>query len=166
MANQIDIKHLEYELRQLLGATKVCSVLEKHHTGNIVNYVEDSVYVHVRNLYNFFAANAQYDAKVTEFTAHTFQLPLYDTWKQPLHVHALHIKVDRTGPSSRKSNVQNGKHINEMIQDFASDIERLWIEWIRVTTDARLKAQLVQALENAQTESQDDATSLESKLSS
>ena len=53
MANQIDIKHLEYELRQLLGAAKVCNVLEKHHTGNIVNYVKDSQHVYVRNLYHF-----------------------------------------------------------------------------------------------------------------
>ena len=162
MTTSINIDDLKYELRLLLGAAKISKVLEKASTGNAVNYAKDSVYLHARNLYNFFASDTSNDARVTQFTNHSFDLSLYNLWIGALHDHALHIKTKR---SYNVSNVVNGIHLNDTTQDFADDIKRIWTEWRDITTDAAIKAQLTEALNTAEQESEDDAVLLAKKLS-
>ena len=159
----VPITDLAYELRMLLGAAKLCQLFEAYDVGNQVNFFKDSVYLHSRNLYNFFAANANNDAKVTQFipqTVHTFDLSLYNTWIGPLHDHASHIKTSRHTPT----NVINGVHLNEQVQNFANDIERLWTDWINHTSNSALKTQLEDALNEARDQSQDDYNSLKKRL--
>lgn len=156
----VPLKDLEYELRMLLGAAIIYSLLEKINAGNPVNYVRDSVYLHARNLYNFFSADTRNDAKVTQFTQHSFDLSFYDTWKDALHTHASHIKTSRHTPN----NVINGEHLNEQIQKFASDIESLWQDWMDHTINTQLKVQLNDALVRARREAQNDYDSLARKL--
>ena len=145
----------------LLGAAKLTTLLETRHAGNLINYTKDSTYLHIRNLYNFFAADARNDAKVTQFTSHTFNLSLYTIWKSALHDHAAHIKTSRHSPT----NVIAGVHLNEKIQDFAIDIEALWTEWINNTSDQNLKIQLTDALASSRTAAQADYDYLDKKLS-
>lgn len=158
--NTVPIPDLDYELRMLLGAAKQCELFEEYNIGNPINYIKDSVYIHARNLYNFFKANANNDAKVTQFTLHQFDLSLYDTWIDALHTHASHIKTSRHTPN----NIVGGQHLNEQIQNFAADIESLWEEWINNTSDQQLKTQLEEALNSARLKANDDYISLKKKL--
>lgn len=150
--DKVNVQDIQYELRMLLGAVKLCESSKKDDIGNIINYFKDSVYVHTRNLYNFFMANASNDAKVTAFGDYFFDSELYRTWKSALHNHVLHIKPQRNNPN----NVISGKHLNEMTLHFKTDISRLWDEWIKNTTDKTLKKQLEEAKEKAEKEAQDD----------
>jgi hypothetical protein len=158
--NTVPIEDIAYELRMLLGAAKICQLFDEYNVGNPVNYAKDAVYLHARNLYNFFAADTRNDAKVTQFTQHQFDLTLYRTWIGPLHDHASHIKTSRHTPT----NVINGEHLNEQIQKFASDIEKLWDEWSRITPASTLKTQLEEALNDARTQSWDDYDSFKKRL--
>lgn len=159
----VPIADLAYELRMLFGAAKICQLFDEDgNIGNPVNYAKDSVYVHTRNLYNFFAADTRNDARITQFTTHTFDLSFYDTWIGALHDHALHIKDSRHTPT----NIVNGKHLNEQIQNFADDIEKLWRDWIANTPSTlSLKAQLEDALTHAHEQAQGDYDLLKKRLS-
>lgn len=161
MNHKVPIDDLAYELRMLFGAAKLCQLLDKQDVGNPVNFMKDSVYLHTRNLYNFFAANTGNDAKVTQFTTHTFNLSFYNTWIDALHDHALHIKTSRHTPT----NVVGADRLNEQIQNFATDIEGLWNDWIAHTTPgSSLETKLKDALAKAHKEAQDDYDSLEKRL--
>lgn len=155
------INDLAYELRMLFGAAKICRLFDEYGIGNPINYPKDSVYLHCRNLYNFFAANTNNDAKVTQFTQHQFNLTFYGTWIDALHDHASHIKTSRHTPT----NVVNGDHLKDQVQKFTKDIENLWIDWIDHTTNLRMKTQLKDALDKARREAQDDYDSLKKRLS-
>lgn len=159
--SNVPISDLAYELRMLLGAAKICQLSDEYCLGNLVNYPKDSVYLHARNLYNFFAADTRNDAKITQFTPHQFDLTLYRTWIGALHNHASHIKTSRHTPT----NIVGGEHLNEQPQKFANDIEKLWIDWIDNTTAQPLKAQLQDALDAARLEAQGDYDSLKQRLS-
>ncbi len=148
----IPINDLRYELRMLLGAAKVCELFETTQMGNVVNYIKDSAYMHARNLYNFFAADTKNDAKVTQFTNHKFDLIMYETWKDALHSHVLHIKSNRHTPT----NIVNNTHLNTIIPVFAKNVTDLWQEWIDNTEQNELKETLIGALMTAQKEAQDD----------
>lgn len=117
---------LQYELRMLLGATGMCRLFDEQDLGNPVNYFKDAVYLHARNLYNFFGTSTRNDAHVKNFTQHAFDLSLYTAWSAALHNHVMHIKPGRINPN----NVINGIHINEMIYEFTKDIESLWQDWV------------------------------------
>lgn len=151
--NKCIIEDLGYELRMLIGASEIAEALD---SGNQVNYVKDSVYLHARNLYNFFSSSARYDAKVSQFTNHIFDLSFYDLWKDPLHRHVLHIMDSRTSPN----NVINGEHINEQTKNFAEDIKKLWNDWIDNTTDPALKSELEHSLNQAIEEAGNDLDGL------
>ncbi|MEI6533266.1 MAG: RhuM family protein [Candidatus Roizmanbacteria bacterium] len=167
--NSVSIIDLSYELRLLLGAKKLCELCKCHDDdeknknnkfGNVVNYFKDSAYIHVRNLYNFFAANTTNDAKVTQFTNYEFDVRLYKTWINALHTHVLHIKTGRNRPN----NVINGRHINTMIPDFTEDIVRLWQEWIDSSNETKIKNELKKALERAEVDAKNDFDSLNNLL--
>lgn len=163
MTTNIDIDDLQYELRLLLGAAKIASILEKTASGNVINYAKDSVYLHARNLYNFFSGNATNDARVKQFTDHSFDLTTYNLWIGALHDHVLHIKTKR---SHNVSNVINGVHLNEKTQDFADDIKKMWTEWRDATLDPVFRVRLTDALDVAQKEAEDDFDFLSKKLES
>ncbi len=157
MASIISIDDIAYELRQLLGANKVTTELENRNAGNLINYGKDSVYLHVRALYNFFSNRSSFEAKVSDFTSHTFDTSLYNgKWKKPLHNHALHMGDSRT---HQVSNFDGTEYLNEQVHKFSNDIEGLWIEWISVTTDAVLKQELQDVLDKARLESDEDLRS-------
>jgi len=158
--NTVPIDDLEYELRMLLGAAKQCQLFDEHDIGNPINYAKDSIYLHARNLYNFFSANTANDARVTKFTSHQFNLTFYGIWIDALHNHASHIKESRRTPT----NVVNGDHLKDQVQKFASDIEGLWTDWINHTTDPQLKTRLKDALKSARQEAQDDYDSLKKRI--
>ena len=151
--NRVDIQDLRYELRMLLGAVKISCLFESSNLGNLVNYVKDSAYVHIRNVYNFFEAKSRNDAKATQFTKHSFDVALYHEWSDALHQHVLHIKTKRTHPNNiNKSRI----HINQMIPIFAYDIQKLWKELIGQVKDLCVKTQLEDAFLTAEKEAQED----------
>jgi|GEM_PF-2085128 len=164
LLDTVPIEDLKYELRLLLGAAKICELNEQNKgrdIGNTINYFKDSAYIHVRNLYNFFAANTGNDAKVTQFTTQIFDVSLYtNTWKDALHTHVLHIKTSRNKPN----NVIKGVHLNEMIPIFARDIEKLWQEWIDTTENIPFKIILICTLEKAKENAQNDCDNVEKIL--
>ena len=151
---------LFYELRMLLGASKTTQLFDEKSMGNPTNFFKDSVYLHIRNLYNFFWGNANNDASVYDYIIHVFDVSLYIKWKKALHKHVLHIKNTR----AKADNEVHGEHLNTMTQNFTSDIVNPWKEWIEVTTDKSIKALLEQTLEIAQKEAQDDYDSLKEKI--
>jgi hypothetical protein len=165
MNNKLPIEDLKYELHLLLGAAQIVEALEEFNKnnpdtiGNLINYFKDSAYIHTRNLYNFFAADTKNDAKVTQYiNNHLFNLALYQTWIGALHDHVLHIKTKRGDVI--KSNLINGKYLNEMVPCFASDIEQLWNVWVKITPDATLKTRLKNTLSEAQTCAKNDSENL------
>lgn len=163
--NKVPIEDLAYELQLLLGSAEVVKKLEaydkkqtddKDKVGNLINYFKDSAYMHARNLYNFFAADTKNDAKVTQYiNTYLFDLTTYRQWIDALHDHALHIKTKR-GTTS-KSNVINGKHLNEMVPDFADDIKKMWQDWIDNTTNSTTRTELEDALKSAEESAESDA---------
>lgn len=142
----------DYELRQLLGAAQLVKLFDKKGMGNASSVLRDSVYLHARNLYNFFHGVARNDASIYEFTNHVFDVSFYIKWKNPLHNHVLHIKDSRTGPN----NEIDGVHISAMVQEFASDLEKIWEDWVRITTDVELKKILQDGLVKARNDAQND----------
>ena len=161
---KVPLDDLAYELQLLLGASKIIDTLERYDSqrladdrkmGNLVNYFKDSAYVHIRNLYNFFSANTQNDAKVTEYIkGYSFNLTMYRNWKGALHDHALHIKAERK--NTPRSNAIGGRHLNEMVPDFTNDILKLWQDWIDNTTDKTLEKKLIKILDDAKKATNDD----------
>jgi len=153
-----DIKDLEYELRMLLGADKMVLLFEEKSVGNPVNFFKDSVYLHARCLYSFFYKNR---GKLTN--GQGFEMNEYESkWMNPLNNFVMHI--DASGTRSGGGNIQNSTHLNQKIHWFASDIVRLWTEWINNTTDSTFKRVLEKSLKNAQRDAQNDYTGLLSKL--
>lgn len=152
----VEIEDLEYELRMLLGAAQLQQLTSDKLPGNIENYFKDSVYVHVRNLYNFFVKpTSGNDDSITLFGTRLMTSRLYPhPWQVGINTNVMHVN----GRRSAGHNVHNGKHINECISDFADDIERMWLEWIAITQDAGLKVKLEEALAKARQESQNDVT--------
>ena len=142
----------DYELRQLLGAAKTVKLFDDNDLGNICSLTRDAIYLHARNLYNFFHGVARNDASVYEFTNHVFNVSLYIKWKGPLHNHVLHIKDSRVRPN----NEIDGVHISRVALDFVDDIERLWQDWINVITDSKLKKLLQDGLEKARHDAKND----------
>jgi len=149
---ELFLKDLFHELRMLLGAAKMAKLFNENGMGNPENYFKDSVYLHARNLYNFFRGDARHDASVYDYVVHVFDVDLYIKWKNPLHNHVLHIKNTRT----EANNEINGVHINTMIQAFANDIEKLWQNWIDVTIDPKTKKLLRDLLKEAQEQADGD----------
>ncbi len=143
---------LFYELRMLLGASKMASLSSERKLGNLENYFKDSAYLHIRNLYNFFSECSIHDARVHEFVDCDFDLQLYKKWKGPLHNHVLHIKDTRT----RANNIKSGGHLNKMVQTFTEDIKNLWQDWIEATADKTEKELLQSLLLKAQEQADDD----------
>jgi hypothetical protein len=150
----VAIKHLEYELRMLFGAAKLQQLISSKLPGNIENYLKDSVYVHVRNLYGFFVeASTGNDDSISLFGEQPMTSTLYPRpWRAGINTNVMHIR-DRRADGH---NVHNGKHINECIEDFVDDIERMWLEWITITQNQSLKKELEEALANARRQSRDD----------
>lgn len=166
-----DIKFIRedlfYELRMLLGAANVIELLDGGKKDNLINYFKDSVYLHSRNLYNFFSNGGRNDAHVEDYSAHDFDCSLYKkkdkdnkTWEDALHNHVLHIKNTRINPN----NIIDGKHLNEMPLEFVEDIQRLWKKWIEVTTDTQMKNELSSRLKKAQDLARGDCDQLHKLL--
>lgn len=145
-------KHLFYELRMLLGAKKVLEVFDENEMGNICSLVRDSIYLHARNLYNFFSGKARNDASIGIFSDHEYNLGLYETYGDELHEAALHIKPQRIIESASSGN----KLLADVAVLFAEDIERLWQDWIANEKDQEIKDQLIETLAKARQESDDD----------
>ena len=87
--------HLFYELRMLLGAAKMIKLFDENDMGNPSNYFRDSVYLHARNLYNFFDGEATYDSSIHTYVNYVFDVSLYIKFKSQLHAKVLHIGEPR-----------------------------------------------------------------------
>ena len=156
------IKELEYELRMLIGSAQIVELLKKHKTGNIINYYKDSVYLHARNLYNFFSANKVYDARVTDYGGHGifFDMSVYRKWFKALHTHVLHINTGRTPPV----NVIKGEHLNDQTKLFSDNIVGLWESWIGGVSDSATRKLLQDNLDKAKEEANNDCESVKRLL--
>jgi len=150
-----NLADLEYELRMLLGADKMVSLSEEIGLGNQVNFFKDSVYLHARCLYTFFYKNRK--------KGHRFEMNEYESkWMKPLNEFVMHL--DANGMRTGGLNVQENTHLNEKPHWFATDVVRLWSEWIDNTTNEKLKRDLESSLSKAQADAQNDYDELYSKL--
>ncbi len=143
---------LFYELRMLLGAANMVKLFDEKDMGNPASLFRDSVYLHARNLYNFFEGCARHDASIHDFTSRVFNLGLYKKWRTALHNHVLHINEKRL----KENNTIEGVPIDAMVQEFAKDIEQLWGEWIEFEKDQEIKKLLLSELETALEQANDD----------
>ena len=146
----------------LFGAAKLQRLLSSEVPGNPENYLKDSAYVHMRNLYNFFTVSKPgNDSSITQFGDSVIASKLFPSpWKPGLNVDVMHIAGNR----ANSLNVQNGKHINECIQDFATDIESMWSTWVAATKDPKLRVQLAKSLTRANQQAQDDFEAVKNAL--
>lgn len=153
-----------YELRQLLGAGQVLKHMDENAYGNICSLMRDCIYLHARNLYNFFHGCAEHDASVYEFTKHDFDVSLYIKWKPALHNHVLHARDSRRNPN----NAGRGQQLSDVALDFVDDIEKLWSDWILVAEKEEktdLHDLLTNGLKEAKEQADDDLSGLNSKES-
>jgi|GEM_PF-1400330 len=153
-------EHLFYELRMLFGASKLVALFDKYDMGNAASLYRDSVYLHTRNLYNFFWGVAKNDVSIYEYINHVFDVALYLKWTNPLHAYVIHIQ-DKRNKSSREI---DGKTIDQMVLEFKKDIESLWIKWIEVEKDPKVKEILICKLAQAIQEANNDYRNTRSKI--
>jgi len=133
-------------------------LFEEKNVGNQVNFFKDSVYLHARCLYSFF-----YKSRGKLTVGQGFEMNEYESkWMEPLNNFVMHI--DANGTRSGGGNVQDNTHLNQKTHWFASDIVRLWTEWIGSTTDQTFKVILETSLKTARKDAQNDYNGLLSKL--
>ncbi|MBI3984182.1 hypothetical protein HY346_02690 [Candidatus Microgenomates bacterium] len=155
------MRHLKYELRMLLGAAKLQKYFSENFPGNTENYPKDSVYLHARNLYNFFTkSKSRDDGSITQYGDKVISSPLYPKpWGPALNNRVMHI-----GNRSNTINIQGVVHLNDMVQEFAQDITRMWQEWIDQTSDLELRQKLEDALAQSEKQSSHDVTQMRQYL--
>ena len=153
------IDNLFYELRMLLGASKMCELADTNEWGNSTNYVKDAVYVHSRNLYIFFTNKTRNDddLAIKDFELKSIYSQLYPKhygeWKEAYHDHILHLRKTRT---NKPSNLHGTRHLNEQIRNFTNDIISLWETWESLTGNRSIKLLLEAKLLDAKKQSTDD----------
>jgi len=152
-----DLEDVSYELRMLLGAAEMCKAAEKRNSGNIVNYFKDSVYVHARILYEFFTdADYKNDASIVQFGHPTIASTLYtEAFRQRLNRRAMHMNHSRGKNTTKEPD--GTTQLNEQIQDIVADIRDLFQQWINTCTDAKLKADLAELVEEAEKQTAHDS---------
>src|SRR5262249_14950370 len=113
-----------HELRCLLGAVTVWEAFSKAQAGFDVVVAMDSAFVHARCLFNFFTLEkGGNDVSVTEFgPASPYSSAVYDSWREPLNRHVLHIAKGRTTPT----NVVSSGHLNQQVGAFGHEVLGLW----------------------------------------
>lgn len=115
---------LYYELRCLLGAATIWQIFKNNDQGFDVAVAADSVYLHARNLFNFFTKQqSKHDISITEFGLKApFKVPIWNKWEGALNRHVSHISPGRSNPQNLKAN----GHLNKQIIKFAEEILNLW----------------------------------------
>lgn len=76
---------------------------------------------------------------------------LYGDWKNAIEKFVLHL--GQRGQEG-KSNMRKGKHLNDMIPCFGSEVVRCWQQWI--DSDLNNKGQLEEILSKCRTSAQQD----------
>lgn len=145
-------KHLGYELEMLLHSSVATKVFDDYDLGNVCSVTRDSIYVHTRNLHNFFCTDSRNDRHVNEFGTSIMDSPLSDDEVGALHSHVLHIK-------QKRNNSNNPVKLSGVALRFVDDMIDLWKKWIK-TSPEEIQKVLVDIL----TESQRSAKKTESSL--
>lgn len=119
--------HLYHELCSLLEAATFWQILKESRAGCEVSLVMDSVLVHARSLFIFFAATKSdkentNSIKMTDFGLNMYKSSIYSTSKEPLNRHLFHLNKKRL----KSTNKNKSGHINEKVKIFADEILRLW----------------------------------------
>lgn len=117
-------EHLGYELQMLLGAAAATKVFDAYKLGNVCSITRDSIYVHTRNLHNFFCTKSNNDRHIKDFGHVKMTSPLSKDEHDALHSHALHVKKER-GHST------NPVDLSKVAFRFADDMVQLWEQWIK-----------------------------------
>lgn len=115
-------KHLGYELQMLLGAAAATKVFDEYKLGNVCSATRDSIYLHTRNLYNFFCTKSRNDRHINEFGHTRMTSPLSTDEEDALHSHALHIKKEREYSI-------NPVDLSKIALRFEDDMVNLWEQW-------------------------------------
>src|SRR3974390_3908544 len=105
-----------HELRCLLGAATVWTAFSNARAGFDVVVAMGSAFVHARCLLNFFTIKKSgNDVSVTEFGPKAeYKSRVYDTWREPLNRHVLHIAKGRITPR----NLGRSGHLNQQVKAF------------------------------------------------
>jgi hypothetical protein len=167
-------KHLYNDLRWLLCSATVWAaykrlVEEKHilkdtdFPSNFLIYPQHSVYLFARSLFEFFLENKQrskyHYVNWGSFGGQKQTSSFYiDDLKEPLHRHAMHLQDRLTA-----TNEINGRHINNLIVEIATEIIRLWKSYTQSVENHNFKKELNNALCKALDESQKIAETYQNK---
>lgn len=157
---EISLKDLSYELQLLMGARRIIDFVDKWDSshkakfGNIVNYFKDSAYIHIRNVFN--ALTNQYI--VDKSPIPKMKSVLYKKWKASIEKYVMHIGNLRH--QKGESNIKDGKHLNTMIPEFASEIEKLWQNWIQNSTNI-FSGRLTKVLDDVRNSAKNDIDNME-----
>jgi len=153
------IKHLFYELRMLLGAANLCSLTEENEWGNVTNYFKDSVYLHVRNLYSFFTDRTRDDVSIEDFGHCCIYSGLYNEKREALNRRVMHVSPGRP---TRNETVEpiGSSQLNELVEEFTTEIEAMWEIWISLTDNPDVKHQLTTALKDARAQADNDVNKI------
>lgn len=135
-------KHLKYELEMLLMATAATQMFDKNHMGSLCSTTRDSIYVHTRNLHNFFCTNSKNDRHIDEFGHPSMPSPISKDEIKALNSHVLHIKKQRRNSTNRVD-------LSQVACGFAEKMIKLWKRWITDTKDDDVKNLLVSILAEA-----------------
>lgn len=153
---------LYHELRCCLGSATLWEVWRaKSNSGYDVIVAKDSALVHARCLFEVMtkAATTRNDVSITELkvAARTSALYSQDSqnprWREPLNRNVMHASARRSTPS----NVIDGRHLNEMVMDFALEVRSLWRQVESDIGNDDLRDILVEKLERAMADAANDA---------
>jgi len=150
---------LYYELRCLLGSATLWDVWRKKpNSGYDVVVAMDSALVHARCLFEVMtkAAKSQHDVSITELEVPARTSALYSrdsSWREPLNRHVMHASPGRSTPS----NVIDGRHLNEMVINFALEVLTLWRQVESDIGDDDLRDLLAEKREQAIADAANDA---------
>ncbi len=153
--NFID-KHLYNELRWLICAAASWKVVKDKGTAgfpsHFIVFTMDSAFLHSRALFEFFT-HTNPNSKPNLVTYQNFnctrlESELYHNWMGPLHCYLMHIENRESS-----GNIIDGKHLNEMVFEFAVEIVRLWKEFSN-QVDADYKKSLDLVLEKVISEAE------------
>ncbi|MCV6985793.1 hypothetical protein H7H78_10240 [Mycobacterium shinjukuense] len=164
MSRPPELKDFKYELRLLIGADEIITIIEERDHGsvrdedkfgNIVNYFKDSIYLHSRNLLN--ALTNQLSTEIGDIPR-GIHSELYGKLKKPLERYVTHI--DHIRDQKGVTNRINGRPLNDYVHDLTAEVKRCWKEWIDKASDPKHKQELQKHFSAAIKEAGDDAARL------
>ena len=150
-----DLEHLEYHLHLLFGASRIEKSFNNPNQPNIgylIWYFRNSAFVHARSLYYFFTGTDERDLNVSDFISYNFSFPNLEIWLDAINKYEVHIDKNR----DQKLNKINGVAIEDMVVEFATEIETAMNAWVANESDPTEQSKIQKTLDKAIRDGEND----------